>query len=418
VSRPLTIKSPHKFEMSYWNKKPQRKWQKSFITKVFARKTKRHDTYSKIIIDSPELLNDKNTHIPKKLFKFYAPTSDNIFDIKKQRLWLAHPSSFNDPFDCHTGYDVTSYEKFSILDHINKIGFINDTDLKKGFTEKDYNRIYNSSTEYASNWRKKIEEYSSAMHCISNDKNKEFKSEIYKLRTKFRGEAEEKINKLRDVNIRIACFSDLNHNNFPPKNNDFELMIQMWSHYADNHKGFCVEYDISSLDPKNLLPLTHKYPIDNQDEFLAERTILITAAGLFPVIYTADRVNIPITKLKKIKIDSNNKLQHSREIDSLLYKTFIVKSAKWNYENEWRIIVDSDICEYFENKLPFPYIKKLYLGCKMKTNHIDTLIEIADELNVEVILMKMDNKKFVLEEKNIDSYKWDKERSKWRNPLY
>jgi hypothetical protein len=110
--------------MNYWNTKTQKKWQKTFITNVFAQKTKRDDTYSKIIINNPELLNDKNTHIPKTLFKFYAPTSDNIFDIKKQRLWCSHPSSFNDPFDCHTGYDIDNYEKFSILDHIKKVGFV------------------------------------------------------------------------------------------------------------------------------------------------------------------------------------------------------------------------------------------------------------------------------------------------------
>lgn len=404
--------------MSYWNRKSQKKWQKSFITSVFAKKTKHHDTYSKIIINNPELLNDKNPHIPKTLFKFYAPTSDNIIDIKKQRLWCSHPSSFNDPFDCHTGYDVESYEKFSILDHIKKTGFANKADHKNGFTKEDYDRIYNSSTEYVYNWRSNIEEYWSVMHSISDDKSKEFKSKLYKLETKFKNEVKTKINKLRDVNIRVACFSDLNYNNFPPSTRDFEHMIQMWSHYADNHKGFCVEYDMSTLNPKSLLPLKYQYSSANQGQFLSERTMLITVAGLFPVIYTANRVNIPRTKLQKIKLDGNNELVHDSEVDALLYKTFIVKSAKWNYEKEWRIIIDGDICKYFENKLPFPYIKRIFLGCKMKAHHIDTLIEIADELNVEAILMTMDNKKFVLEAQKTDSYRWDKERAKWRNPLY
>lgn len=403
--------------MSYWNRKSQKKWQKSFITKVFAKKNKSHDTYSKIIINNPELLNEKNAHIPKTLFKFYAPTSENIIDIKKQRLWFSHPSSFNDPFDCHTGYDVNSYEKFSILNHIKKIGFVDEANHKIGFTEKDYYRIYKSSTEYVYNWRSNIEEYWSVMHSISDSKSKEFKSEIYKLETKFKNEVQAKISKLRDINIRVACFSNLNYNNFPPSNHDFEHMIQMWSHYADDHKGFCVEYDMAALNPKNLLPLKHKYTIENQGEFLAERTVLVTVAGLFPVIYTANRVNIPRTTLQKIKIDGDA-FQHIGDIDALLYKTFIVKSAKWNYEKEWRIILDGDICEYFENKLPFPYIKRIFLGCKMKASHIDTLIEIAGELNVEAVLMTMDNKKFVLEAKRTDSYRWDKERSKWRNPLY
>ena len=50
--------------MNYWDTKSQKKWQKSFITNVFAQKTKQYDTYSKIIMNNPELLNGKNDHIP------------------------------------------------------------------------------------------------------------------------------------------------------------------------------------------------------------------------------------------------------------------------------------------------------------------------------------------------------------------
>ena len=129
-------------------------------------------------------------------------------------------------------------------------------------------------------------------------------------------------------------------------------------------------------------------------------------------------MNIPRTKLQEIKLDGTNNLQHYSDIDALLYKTYIVKSAKWNYEKEWRIIFDGDICDYFDNKIPFPYIKRIYLGCKMDTHNIDNMIEIADELNIEVVMMRMDDKKFLLEAHNVSFYKWDKERSKWSNPLY
>lgn len=404
--------------MSFWNYKSKKKWQKSFISNVFANKTKRLDTFSKIIMNKPELLNDKNIHIPKSLFKFYAPTSDNISDIKKQRLWFSHPRTFNDPFDCHTGYDVTSYEKHSLLEHIKKIGFVDQENSKKGFTLDDFNRIQISTTEYEFDWRKNTEEYWSALNKLSDGKCEEFQRDIYSLKIKYRNEVKTKIEKLRNVDIRIACFSELDSNNFPHKNNDFECMIQMWSHYADNHKGFCVEYDMSHLHPSKLLPLKYKKYNDSQNEYMAERTTLLTVAGLFPVIYTANRVNIPRTKLQQIKIDDSNNVNHNSDIDALLYKTYIVKSAKWNYEKEWRIIIDGNICKYFDHKIPFPYIKRIFLGCKMDAHNIDYLIEIAEELNVEVIIISMDDKKFVLEAQNISSYKWDKERSKWHNPLY
>ncbi len=195
-------------------------------------------------------------------------------------------------------------------------------------------------------------------------------------------------------------------------------MINMWSHYASNHEGFCVEYDITQLHPENLLPLDNKSILEDEKAYLSNKTKLVLSAGLFPVIYTSNRVNIPKTKLKRIKLDEDGNIKHNSDIDSLLYKTYIIKSAKWNYEKEWRIIIDGEICKYFDNKIHFPFIKKIFLGCKMNTHNIDILLEIAEELNVEIVLMAMNEKKFYLEPQGLDSYKWNKERKKWNNPLY
>jgi len=81
-------------------------------------------------------------------------------------------------------------------------------------------------------------------------------------------------------------------------------------------------------------------------------------------------------------------------------------------------IVDGDICRYFDNKIHFPYIKKIFLGCKMNTHNIDILLEIAEELKIEIVLMQMNDRKFCLEPQSLDSYKWNRGRSKWKNPLF
>ena len=75
--------------MGSWNSISQKKWQKAYINKIFASKNVRHKTYSKIILNNPELLIGKNTHYPKSLFKFYAPTSDN-FGSHIQALLMTH----------------------------------------------------------------------------------------------------------------------------------------------------------------------------------------------------------------------------------------------------------------------------------------------------------------------------------------
>ncbi|MFA6055019.1 MAG: DUF2971 domain-containing protein [Thermodesulfovibrionales bacterium] len=390
----------------------KKRWQKAFINDLFKHKTNIHDTFSKIALNNIGLIEGKTKHLPKSLFRFYTPTSDNIIDIKKQRLWMPHPGTFNDPFDCRTGYDVKSFEKHTLLKYIKESGYAEIENAQDGFTIDEFNRLLRSTTFYNYNWYGNVEEYDTVFRKLLEKKSEEFNRKIYSVIAKYRREVGTRIEKLRSINIRVASFSALD------RRKGFDDIIQMWSHYADNHKGFCVEYDISPLKEPIQLSLRDYDFRERKTEYMAERMRAVILAGMFPVIYTASRVNIPKTKLNKITFDEINGLQHNSDIDSILYKTFIVKSAKWNYEKEWRIILDGDVCNYYDNRIPFPYIRTIFLGCKMNTENIDTMIEIAEELGAEVVMMSMDNEKFILKEHGIKWYKWDKETSKWGNPFY
>lgn len=402
--------------MRYHNKKSKSKWQKHFLKEVFSLKNETQNSFSKIVHRNPQLVGLKKDRIPKTLFKFYAPTSNNILDIRKKRLWLSHPNSFNDPFDCHVGIDSENYEKYSLLDYIDKTGFIDESDSSNGFTKEDYRRLANSKADFVSHFMSDIEEYSSVIFDISRNKNEDFEKKLSKIRRDISKEVQKKVSKIREIDIRVTSFANIQSNNIPPGKNDMEQMIQMWAHYANNHKGFCVEYDISSLHSEKLLK-THDSK-SSYNPYLPENNInLLILAGLFPIIYTSSRVNIPRTKLKKIKVEKDENLINNIGIDEILYKTFITKSAKWSYEKEWRIIMDGRISNYFDNKIPFPFIKHIYLGSRMEPNIINDLIEIADELKIEVSLMNLNEKKFALEGQNISSYRWEKEKLTWRNPL-
>jgi len=395
--------------MYFRNSKSRKKWQKTFIDNVFSHKTATINTFSRILLYNTYLLEDKNSHLPKSLFKFYSPTAENIMDVKKQRLRLSHPKTFNDPFDCHTGYDTKSYVSHALLKYIEKTGYIIDVkNSPNGFTHDEFDRL--KLTTYGYNWYGK-EEYDSVLWKLLESKSEDFKRIINGLKAKYLNEVKTKIEKLRDVNIRVACFSALD------RLKNFNDIIQIWSHYADNHKGFCIEYDISSLKESSFSLKEHDF-YKNQSKYMDERVKLLIIGGLFPVIYTANRVNIPKTKLNKIKLDEIGNPFHDSYIDSILYKTFIVKSAKWSYEKEWRLILDGDVCNYYDNKIPFPYITRIFLGCKMNTQTIDTMIEIAEELGVKVLMMEMDNKRFMLEERSTWLYKYDKESAKLHSHLF
>ena len=123
------------FYNSRTNKKS--KWQRSFIKKVFEHSLVNKKSYSKTVLENLDLLNNKNEYMPKNLFRFYSPTSANISDIQNRRIWLSHPSSFNDPFDCNIGYNSEKYEKKCLIDFINEIGCVNEIDKANGFTDDE-----------------------------------------------------------------------------------------------------------------------------------------------------------------------------------------------------------------------------------------------------------------------------------------
>ena len=399
--------------MWYTRNKSKKMWQKGFIKDVLSKKRSNKDTYSRIVTKDTSFLEQKEAHFPASFCKYYAPTSDNILDVQQQRIWLAHPSSFNDPFDCNIGFDVEEYEKRCLLKFIKENGYIDTSSYEEGFTSDEYNRIYNSTTnsELTYHFLSKLEDYWSVMWDLLKKKSKAFDSKIYEFRRASRKEAETKIEKLRDINIRVACFSEFN------RHDGFWKNIQMWSHYTDNHKGFCVEFDLPFLKEKTEYTVENYQYFTEPDQYLNERLKATIKGCLFPVIYTSSRTNIPVTKLIKLKTDEIKDQNHNSDIDMLLFKAFIIKSANWSYEKEWRLILEGDISAYFENKLPFPYIKKIYLGCKMEQQTRTTMIGIAKELNVEVVDLSMDNKKFVLEEQDTSIIDRQKEDKRWKNPF-
>ena len=396
-----------------FDKKSRKKWQKEYIDTVFSKKVNRADTYTRILLRNLTLLDQKIEHFPKTFCKYYSPTSNNILDVQKQRLWLSHPNSFNDPFDCNIGFDTEDYEKRRLLEYIKRK--IDSESVKNGdsFTEEEYWRIYHSRTDLdiSKLYADGIKEYSSVKWDILRSKNKKLEYEIHGESRAARQDAFAKIEKLRTTNIRIACFSEFN------RYDNFKKNIQMWSHYADNHRGFCVEYDLSDFKEKTVLNFEDYHFYTEPENFINERLKAAIQGGLFSVIYSSQRVNFPTTKLLKLKVKDIGIQQNRNDIDILLYKTFIIKSTNWSYEKEWRLILDGKIPDHFENKIPFPYIKRIYLGCMMDSQTMTTMIEIAKELNIEIFFLTMDNKKFMLEENDISILSYRKEKQIPNNPF-
>ncbi len=136
----------------------------------------------------------------------------------------------------------------------------------------------------------------------------------------------------------------------------------MWSHYADGHKGFCVEYDFSNCDDETLndLPL--------------------------PVIYTTNRPLIPW------KAAFEKTPQNMQEASNEIILALLTKDNAWKYENEWHVFINAN--EPADHKMP--RVSCIYLGALISDKNRDNILKIAKEKNIPVKQMKVDRGQYDL----------------------
>lgn len=149
---------------------------------------------------------------------------------------------------------------------------------------------------------------------------------------------------------RIRSFTKVRNKD---NNNDMISNILMWSHYAGQHEGFCIEYSFS----KDFINVTKN-----------ERTI-----RLKDIIY------------KNEKIDLTNENMNTNIC--LRYK-----HCDWDYENEVRLIV-YDINhkeDFYQIPLGSSKIKSIYFGYRCPKKHIDTIKHILSGKDIQYYKMESD----------------------------
>lgn len=130
----------------------------------------------------------------------------------------------------------------------------------------------------------------------------------------------------------------------------------MWSHYADSHKGFCVEYDYNDL---------------TEDEM---------ASLPLPIVYSKERPLLPW------KAALDNTPENISEATAQITLGLLTKDDEWRYENEWRILVSSKGSTEFR----MPKISCIYLGVAISDENKAKILEIAKRKNILVKQMKID----------------------------
>ncbi len=260
----------------------------------------------------------------KSLFKYRADIGNHSFDIlENDRFYFCAPEYFNDPFDAAIPFD---YSKVSS-------GY-----LKSMVKRNSKNMIGDRESR-----RKKGKELHKRM--VSAKSN--FGSRGYQAQIDF-------INK----NIGIFCLSSESKN------------LLLWAHYANSHRGFCIEFD-----KEKLIRYINE---ENRNTLYGQKSLLqfeqVIYSKTFPLIN-------PETFSEPDKFT----------------QPLITKSIDWKYEEEFRIIYLKGANRHYE--IDDSIISGVYLGLKASADtekHIKQCLE-KRKSKIPLFKAKMKQKEYALE---------------------
>ena len=128
--------------------------------------------------------------------------------------------------------------------------------------------------------------------------------------------------------------------------------LLLWSHYANSHKGYCIEYN----------------SIDILKQF---------RHFLLPVIYQENYLQAGIS-------DIANPVAPFK----LAIKSITTKSIEWKYEQEWRIVRTCQSGDKSEHTSEFPKPTAVYLGCNADCMVQSKLLELCRQKQIPVYRMQ------------------------------
>jgi len=209
----------------------------------------------------------QNETIPQKLYKYRVFSINTIKLFESGKVYYSKPSAFNDPLDCNptifVDIDLEMLEKLLFKLLVDEKG--------RDYADQTISELRYLSTE--------VGDY---------EKNQD--ARVY-------------YKSLISLRIKKIIFYEFNDYGVFSLSKKWDCPL-MWSHYADEHRGLCIEFDTSDFE--------HNW--------------------MKSVNYSAPR-GIKTSDVYEWKINK------SSESKTIIQETFFFSKAdKWSYEKEWRDI--------------------------------------------------------------------------------
>ena len=315
-------------------------WTEDFISCL------ERSTVAKPTVD--DALTIKQEHLPKRIYKYRQVSPHHISNLRSNTVRLSSPESFNDPYDCWlTLADdmVATLIERRVLD-----AFVKANKLQKVISQPQIDSA-----------RKSLSPLKTIVTYIPESSNKA-------TRTKLKQKAESYSKKARDVAndkvvsilhgwrkmVKLCSFSAVNDS------------LLMWGHYADNHRGFCLEYDIEHLNA------SHPF-----------------RKNLYPVIYSNQLYGLRLWAEKLVA------LSRPELTDMLPLLAMIHKFEGWKYEEEWRMIFEYGVATDDHNQTA-PTPSRIFLGSKMDHEKSKELLDICEQKDIGIYRMRLAEDRFEL----------------------
>lgn len=316
--------------------------------------------------------------MPRKLYKYFPNIKSgeenySLQALKNGTVFLQEAKEFDDNYDCILTMNEEQFARIRIEHYASLCGIHIEDDW-------DYGKCATVFVEFICSNCKTIDDVRNIFKNNNSDSMLDKNCELFVLRIEntllkhinksdlwqqafYESIHSEYMNMLNVTKkFRIACFTTSPY------------MINMWSSYADKHKGFCIEY---------------KMP-----DSLCSGDILWT--NLFPVIYSDARCS----SLQKCMEELDS--MPNEDYLATIYKFGILAKSKtlWKEQNEWRLVsLDDMLAEDYNCK--FYPISKVYLGQKMQSAQRKQIIDICKSMKIPYIGVVQSNEQYRMKECNV-----------------
>jgi hypothetical protein len=295
-----------------------------------------------------EALAIKQQNLPKRIYKYRQICPNHLKSLDNNTVWLSSPERYNDPYDCW----LTLPDGFAaaliaarVFDELVKV-----YDLQNVLPPDQIENAKKSHEPLKAIIALLPESISSAK--VGNPKEL---AESYSTRLKDWAEnlVVSRVREWRGM-MELCSFSEVNDS------------LLMWSHYADQHKGFCVEYDLEILSED------HPFRKD-----------------LYPVVYSKRLYDLT-PYVEQLVMEDRQNLNHFYPHLCVLHKFL-----GWEYEKEWRVVKVKD-AKTAGRALPAPTPSRIFLGSRFDASAGRELLGAWEKKNIAIYRTRLADDRFEL----------------------